>query len=123
MKQFLFTLFILLVGVGFTYSQKSVSGTVTDEAGTPLIGANVVAKETSGVGTITDIDGNFKLQLPQNVNVLVFSYAGYNTQEIEVGTSTTINVTLTEGKLLEEIVVVGYGAQAKKRCDWFNFKS
>jgi len=114
MKQFLFTLFILLVGVGFTYSQKSVSGSVTDEAGTPLIGANVVAKETSGVGTITDIDGNFKLQLPQNVNVLVFSYAGYNTQEIEVGTSTTINVTLTEGKLLEEIVVVGYGAQAKK---------
>ena len=113
MKQFLFTLFILLVGVGYSYSQRTLSGTVTDEAGVPLIGANIIAKESSEVGTITDIDGNYKLQVPQNVNVLVFSYAGYNTQEIEIGTSTSINVKLSEGKLLEEIVVVGYGVQRK----------
>ena len=96
-----------------TTEQITVKGKIVDDLKEPIIGASILVVGSS-IGTITDIDGNYKLQVPQNVNVLVFSYAGYNTQEIEVGTSTTINVTLTEGKLLEEIVVVGYGAQAKK---------
>jgi len=113
MKQFLFTFLILLVSVGYSYSQKTVSGTITDESGSPLIGANVVAKEAAGVGTITDVDGNYKLQIPQNVSTLVFSYAGYATKEVAVSASGVVNVTLEEGTVLDEIVFVGYGTQRK----------
>ena len=113
MKQFLFTMAIVLCGVGVSFGQRMVSGTVTDDSGAALIGANVVAKEANGIGTITDIDGSYKLQLPDNVATLIFSYAGYDNKEMAIGTSSVINVSLSEGKLLEEIVVVGYGTQRK----------
>jgi TonB-linked SusC/RagA family outer membrane protein len=114
MKQFLFTLLILMVGVSFSYSQRAVSGTVTDESGLPLIGANVVAKENAEIGTITDIDGSYKLQLPANVTTLVFSYTGYETKEVLVGTSNVLNVTMAEGNLLEEVVVTALGIKRDK---------
>jgi len=114
MKQFLFTLFILLVGVGYSYSQRTLSGTVTDEAGVPLIGANVVAKESSEVGTITDIDGTYKLQIPANVTAVVFSYTGYETIEVPIGATNELNVTMSEGKLLEEVVVTALGIKRDK---------
>jgi TonB-linked SusC/RagA family outer membrane protein len=114
MKQLFITLFFLLSGAGAIFAQRAVSGTVTDEAGTPLIGANVIAKESSAVGTITDIDGNFKLQLPENVKTLVFSYAGYSNKDIEIGNSTVFNVVLSEGKILEEIVVTALGIKRDK---------
>jgi TonB-linked SusC/RagA family outer membrane protein len=114
MKQFLFTFLILLVSVGYSYSQRAVSGTVTDESGLPLIGANVVAKENAEIGTITDIDGSYKLQLPANVTTLVFSYTGYETKEVEVGTSNVLNVTMTEGNILEEVVVTALGIKRDK---------
>ncbi|MBK8627173.1 MAG: TonB-dependent receptor [Saprospiraceae bacterium] len=104
---------IVLCGVGVSFGQRMVSGTVTDDSGAALIGANVVAKEANGIGTITDIDGSYKLQLPDNVATLIFSYAGYDNKEMAIGTSSVINVSLSEGKLLEEIVVVGYGTQRK----------
>jgi TonB-dependent starch-binding outer membrane protein SusC len=114
MKQFLFTLLILFVGVSYSYSQRTVSGTVTDDAGTPLIGANIVAKEAAGVGTITDIDGKFKLQAPENVKTLIVSYAGYTSQEVDVTSTNVISVTLSEGRLLEELVIVGYGEKSTR---------
>jgi TonB-dependent starch-binding outer membrane protein SusC len=113
MKQFLFTMAIILCGVGISFGQRMVSGTVTDNSGAALIGANVVAKEANGIGTITDVDGSYKLQIPDNVTTLIFSYAGYDNKEMVIGTSSVINVSLSEGKLLEEIVVVGYGTQRK----------
>jgi TonB-dependent starch-binding outer membrane protein SusC len=113
MRQVLFIMFCLIVTVSATYGQRTISGTVTDEAGQALIGANVVAKEAAGIGTITDVDGNYRIQLPQNVSTLVFSYAGYNSKEVAIGSSTVLNVTLSEGKLLDEVVVVGYGVQRK----------
>lgn len=94
-------------------SQRTISGVVTDEAGIPLIGANVIAKEANAVGTITDVDGAFQLQVPDNVTALVFSYAGYNSKEMEIGNSPVLNVSLAEGKLLDEVVVIGYGTQRK----------
>ena len=114
MKQFLLSIAIMLFGVLYSDAQKVVSGVVTDDAGVPLIGANVLAKEAAAIGTITDVDGSYKLQIPENVTTLVFSYAGYSTKEMEIGTASVMNVTLAEGKVLEEIVVVGYGAQKKK---------
>jgi len=113
MKQFLITIAILFCGLGVSLGQRSISGVVTDEAGVPLIGANVVAKEAVTVGTITDIDGAYQLVLPDNVVTLVFSYAGYTTKEMEVGNASVMNVSLSEGKLLDEVVVVGYGTQRK----------
>lgn len=108
--------FSLLLLVGLTssvISQKMVSGKVTDAAnGEALIGANVLVKGSSS-GTITDIDGSYSLKASAG-DVLVFSYAGYNDQEVTVGSSMTVDVALEAGKLLDEVVVVGYGTQREK---------
>ncbi|MDR3267491.1 MAG: SusC/RagA family TonB-linked outer membrane protein [Tannerella sp.] len=92
----------------------SVSGTVVDAAGEPVIGVNVFVQGTT-TGTITDIDGKFGLNVPDNNAVLVFSFIGYATQEIKVGSQRTLRITLLEDNLqLEEVVVVAYGTAKKK---------
>lgn len=117
MKSFLtkwsFSLFLVFGLTAFGVAQKKVSGTVTDASnGDALIGANVLVKG-SGTGTITDIDGTYSLSASEG-DVLVFSYAGYTDQEVVVGASSTVNVSLSAGKLLDEVVVVGYGTQKSK---------
>lgn len=91
---------------------KVVTGVISDQYG-PVIGANVIVKGTT-IGTITDMDGKFSLEVPADA-VLQISYIGYLTQEIQVTKSTTtVNVTLKEdSETLEEVVVVGYGTQKK----------
>nr|HPR00735.1 TonB-dependent receptor [Saprospiraceae bacterium] len=79
--------------------------------GEPLIGVNILIKGTSN-GTTSDLDGNYSLTANMG-DVLVFSYTGFDSQEITVGTSSTIDVVLEEGKALEEVVVVAYGVQKK----------
>ncbi|MFT7606738.1 MAG: TonB-linked SusC/RagA family outer membrane protein, partial [Saprospiraceae bacterium] len=93
------------------YSQMTVSGTVIDEQNEPLIGVNILVKGT-GNGTATDVNGNYSLEVNKD-DVMVFSYTGYTEQEISVGVETTINLTLEEGTLLDEVVVVAYGVQKK----------
>lgn len=114
MKQLLFTFALVLFGTMFVQAQRMVSGVVSDEAGMPLIGASVVAKEAPGIGTITDVDGAYMLQIPDNVATLVISYAGHKSKDIEIGGASILNVTLDEGAILDEVVVVGYGAQSKR---------
>lgn len=90
------------------FSQQKVSGVVTDAGNNePLIGATILAKGTS-TGTITDFDGNYTLTLPEGVTTLEVSYTGYSTQTVEV-TGDVVNIALSEGALLDEVVVVGYG--------------
>lgn len=113
MKQLLITFSLILFGTILGIGQKMVSGVVTDQSGMPLIGASVVAKGAVGVGTITDVEGAYRLSLPDNVNTLVFSYTGYGTREMEVGGASVINISLEEGSFLDEVVVVGYGVQRK----------
>lgn len=92
--------------------QKNIRGTVIDASGDPLIGVNVSVKGTT-IGIITDMDGKYQLEVPANAT-LVFSYIGYQTQEIAAGTQSSINVTLKEDtQKLDEVVVVGYGVQKK----------
>ena len=92
--------------------QKTIKGTVVDATGEPLIGVNVSVKGTT-IGIITDINGNYTLEVPSK-STIVFSYIGYQTQEIALGSQSTINVTLKEDtQKLEEVVVVGYGTQKK----------
>lgn len=90
-----------------------VKGVVKDVKGQPLIGVNVLIKG-SGKGTITDVDGKYNLQATEGA-ILQFTYIGYMSQDIKVGTSSNISVTLQEdNKSLNEVVVVGYGTMRKK---------
>ena len=86
---------------------RTISGTVTDADGEPLIGATVVVSGTS-TGVITDIDGNFMIQASDDAS-LEISYTGYALQTIAVGGATTFNIVLEQSNILDEIVVIGYG--------------
>ena len=92
--------------------QNTVTGTVSDEMG-PLPGASVLVKGTTN-GTQTDFDGNYTIDAPSNAT-LVISYIGFKTMEVAIDNQTTISVTLQEdASKLDEVVVTGYGTQAKK---------
>ncbi|MCJ7466743.1 MAG: TonB-dependent receptor [Maribacter sp.] len=96
-----------------TALQSTVTGTVVDDAGEPLPGANVVVKGTTN-GTQTDFDGNYTLNVDSGA-VLVFSYLGFKPQEIPVGNETTINVTMeSDAAALEEVIVTGYQTETKR---------
>lgn len=105
---------LILLGSGMAVNaQISITGTVQDKTQEPLIGVSVLVKGTT-IGVITDIDGQYKVNVPDANSVLVFSYVGYTSQEIRVGNQRQINVVLQDdAKLLDEIVVVGYGTQRK----------
>jgi hypothetical protein len=108
LSKFLMFLFLELCAVSVS-AQKSVRGTVSDVNGEPLIGVNVVVKNTT-TGTVTDIDGKYSLEVPGESSVLVFSYIGYVTSEVAVGTQTVIDQILAEEThMFDELVVVGYG--------------
>lgn len=90
-----------------------VKGTVLDSSGEPIIGATVMQKGNSKVGTTTDFDGNFEITVPSNKSILVLSYVGMKTKEVQV-TSQPMKITLVDDQAqLEELVVVGYGQQKK----------
>ncbi len=92
---------------------KKITGNVTNTAGEPIKGATVLEKGNTTNGTITDIDGNFTINLPANATLSI-SYIGYITQEIQVGYQTSFKVVLKDDtKTLDEIIVVGYGSQKK----------
>ena len=112
------TLSIILMLMAFCTTLQAqngvaVSGTVTDNAAEPLIGASVVVKGQASLGTVTDIDGNFQLKVPSESSVLVISYVGMTTKEIKVGKQRSFKVSLADDTQLEEVVVVGYGQQKK----------
>src|SRR6218665_866190 len=91
-----------------------VSGKVADETGLPLPGVNVLERGTTN-GTVTDVEGGFALEVQNSSSVLVFSFIGYETKEIAVGSQINFEVALrADVKKLEEVVVVGYGEQSKK---------
>ncbi|SHM76899.1 iron complex outermembrane recepter protein [Cyclobacterium lianum] len=90
-----------------------ISGTVRDENGDPIPGATITILGTS-VGTVTDLDGNYTLEVPEGATI-VFSYIGYESRRIEIGDESVMNVILSPDlTALEEVVVVGYGTQEKK---------
>ena len=110
--RFLILLIMLTLLSGFMYGQQEVSGKVTDEAGLPLIGVNILIEGTT-TGTITDFDGKYHLKVAEE-DVLVFKYIGFIAKKVKVAGQTTINVTLHEDTHgLDEVVVVGYGTLKK----------
>ena len=93
---------------------KKVTGLVKDASGEPVIGANVMVKGTTN-GSVTDIDGQFSLEVPQNAT-LVVSYIGYLPQEIVIGNKTTFTISLREDtQALDEVVVIGYGTTSTRK--------
>ena len=110
--------FLLLLATLFAsttaFGQKVVKGTVVDDLSIPVAGANVVLKDAAGVGTITDFDGNFQLEVPSEKSVLVISFIGFATQEVTVGKQTTLQIVLKEdGVMLNEVVAIGYATVKK----------
>ena len=106
---------LMCVGVTVAYAQQ-VKGTVLDENGEPIIGANVVEKGTTN-GIVTDLDGHYTLSV-SNVEhaVLQFSYIGYNTKEEAVKGRSTIDVTMQPSVVnLGEVVAIGYGTQTRRQ--------
>ncbi|WP_288207739.1 TonB-dependent receptor [uncultured Parabacteroides sp.] len=93
-------------------SDQKIKGTVVDESNQPVIGANIVVEGTTN-GTITDLDGNFSLQVPEKAELRI-SYIGYLDQKVKVGNNTTLHIVLKEDtQTLDEVVVVGYGTMKK----------
>ncbi len=106
----------VLCSAGQVQAQSiTVTGTVTAaETGDPLIGASVLVKDASS-GTVTDIDGTYSLNVPEG-SVLVFSYVGYTTLEEAVGNRTVVDVALSQGQQLEEVVVTALGISREKKA-------
>jgi TonB-linked SusC/RagA family outer membrane protein len=93
---------------------KVVLGRVTDENGEPLPGASVVVVGAS-VGTVSDVNGDFELSLPEGFDVVAVTFIGYQKQEVSVGTQTRLNISLApDASSLDELVVVGYGTQSRR---------
>ncbi|MGM9740705.1 MAG: SusC/RagA family TonB-linked outer membrane protein [Candidatus Cryptobacteroides sp.] len=92
---------------------KNISGTVKDDSGEPLVGVSVFVENTT-VGVSTDLDGSYSINVNENAKTLIFSCIGFNTQKIAITDKSVINIVLqAETKLIDEVVVVGYGVQKK----------
>ncbi len=112
-KAFMLTL-LLMIGSTVMGQSRSIKGTVTDMEGESIPGVTILIKGTTS-GTITDLDGNYNLDVSSSSDVLVFSFIGMKTQEVSVGNKNVINIQLEGDNIgLDELVVVGYGTARKK---------
>jgi len=113
MKKLSLVLALVLFALSAASAQRTINGTITDVQKEALIGASIIVKGAA-TGTVTDFDGKFSLSLPPGSNMLVVSYTGFTTKEVEVGNSNTLDIILEESATqLSEVVVVGYGTQIK----------
>lgn len=104
MKRLLTTLGLVFAVASIALAQRVITGTITGDDGEPLIGASVRAKNTNA-GAITDVNGRFTINVPDDANTLVFNYTGFGTQEVLVGTSNVMDVVMQSGLQLDETVV------------------
>ena len=111
----LLTGFLVLMCPRPVFAQsREISGTVWDEDGNALPGVTVVLKESTRVGTVTDVNGEYHINVPQKAKTLSFSFIGMETREIEIGNLSRINVTMNSAVVgLDEVVAIGYGTQKK----------
>ncbi|MEM9895713.1 MAG: TonB-dependent receptor plug domain-containing protein, partial [Bacteroidota bacterium] len=109
-----YKLIFFLVSINYVMAQKIVSGKVTDETGEALPGVNVIIQGTT-TGVTTDLDGNFRLSVDENA-VLVFSYVGFQSQEVAVGARSTIDISLGGATELQEVIVTAVGIERDKKA-------
>ena len=109
----LFKIFLFIFISFFSFGQKTVSGVVTDDLGSPIPGVNILVVGTDQ-GTTTDFDGLYTIANLNDNDILQFSYVGFITREIKIENNLELNVTLVNDvSKLDEVVVVGYGTQKK----------
>ena len=104
---------LLLPFTAMAQNRQTVTGTVTDETGEPLIGASVIAAGAS-TGSVTDLDGNYSIVIPDGATELIFSYVGCKAQTLPISGSVMNVVLRPDNELLSEVVVIGYGTQKKE---------
>jgi TonB-linked SusC/RagA family outer membrane protein len=114
MKKLSLILTMVLFVAGFAIAQRTITGTVSDAKGEQMVGASVLVKGTT-TGAVTDIDGKFSVVVPANATTLVFSFAGYKSQEVALGSANVVDVNLAEA-LLQELVVTAIGIQREKKA-------
>ena len=103
----------MLLSLPALQAQIKITGTVTDETKETVIGANITVKGTT-IGTISDVNGKYSIEVPNQKAILVFSFIGYTTREIPVGKNKVIDVVMKEdGVMLNEVVAIGYGSAKK----------
>lgn len=113
-QMLLFLIVFMAIATSVTAQQTNVTGQVTDPSGETIPGVNILEKNTNN-GTVTDLDGNYELTVASPEAILVFSFVGFESQEIVVGGRSTVDVTLTEGAHgLDEVVIIGYGTQRER---------
>ena len=108
--------FALLLSSHAIYAQNQVTGSVSDEAGDPLISVNIQEKGTSN-GVVPDLVGKYSIKVSNFPATLIFSYIGYGNQEIEVTAAGTVNVTMSEGIGLGEVLVTGSRTAPRSSTD------
>lgn len=108
-------LLALMLGFSnYAMAQRTVTGTVTDDRNDAVISATVQVKGTT-IGTTTDLDGKYSINVPEGSTALLFSYIGFSTQEVELGASNVVDVEMSEdAAILDEVVVIGYGTSTRK---------
>ncbi|NOT38573.1 MAG: SusC/RagA family TonB-linked outer membrane protein [Saprospiraceae bacterium] len=114
MKKVLLTSMVFFIVMTLSFAQRMVKGTVTDKDGQPVIGANVVAKGTT-VGTVTDANGIYSLNVPAGATELTISYTGFDSQDITLGAGNMVDVVMSEGVVLSEAVVTALGVSRDKK--------
>lgn len=116
MKKLLLAIVLVCGALGTVLAQqRTVTGVVTDQSGEGLIGASIAVKGTT-TGTVSDFDGTYTIRVPETGGTLIFSYTGFSTEEVEIGTQSVINISLNEGVILSEAVVTALGVQREEKA-------
>ncbi len=113
MKKVLLFWSLLVLPLCSLMAQRTITGTVTSDKGESLVGASVVLKGTTK-GAVTDIDGKYSVSVTADAKTLVVSYTGFETQEIAIGAANVIDIKLSEGAVLDEMVVTAFGIKKDK---------
>ncbi|WP_421947491.1 SusC/RagA family TonB-linked outer membrane protein [Phaeodactylibacter xiamenensis] len=115
MKKLSLVLGLVVFAIGSMLAQRTVTGTISDQNGDPLLGASILVKGTT-TGTITDIDGAYSINVKGEDAIFVVSYTGFETMEVEVGNQTALDITMTEGVNLQEVVVAALGIERQEKA-------
>ncbi len=116
MKKLSLVLSLVLFVMGTALAQRTVTGTITDTEGETLIGASILVKGTT-TGAVTDIDGTYSITVPDGGTTLIFSYTGFQTQEVEIGNQSVIDLALeASAEVFDEIVVTGLGIERESKA-------
>ncbi|MDF1549429.1 MAG: carboxypeptidase-like regulatory domain-containing protein, partial [Bacteroidales bacterium] len=113
-KNIIIYIISILISIQASYAQTTITGKVSDESGQPLPGVNIRVKGLVNIGTISDLYGEYTLNVPAEGTTLIFSFIGMQNLEIEIAGQTVINATLkAEDVSIDEVVVVAYGIQKR----------